>query len=132
MVASHDDRDDAAAGHLADRGPDVGVPDLGLPVWAVGVSEVDDLEPVEDLDAQVEVVRARHVRAGADGPGSEPRSWSVRGRDVERRSDDGHVRSPRVELLGLGQPRPLTECGKAGVHEVELFSHPGRQIALRR
>jgi hypothetical protein len=50
VVTAHDDWDDAAAGHLADQGLDVGVPNLGLAVGAMGVTEVDDLEPVEDLD----------------------------------------------------------------------------------
>ncbi len=131
VVAAEDHGDDAPAGHLADLGPDVVVPDLGLPVGAVGVAVVDDLEPVEDLDAQVEVVGPGLVGLAADGPGPEAGAGPVRGADVERRADDGHVGLPGVELLGLGQERSVAERGQAGVGEVELLAQPGREVPGR-
>ena len=70
---------------------DVGVRRLGLAVRAVGVAEVDDLEPVEDLQAEVEVVRAGLVAAGADRPRPEAGARAVR----RRRCRTGRRRSPR-------------------------------------
>ena len=91
VVTAEDDRHDAPLGDLGDALADVGVADLGLAVRAVGVAEVDDLQPVEDLQAEVQVVRARLVGGRADRPGSEAGAGSVGRRDVERGADDGHV-----------------------------------------
>ena len=99
VVAAEDDRHDAARGDGVDALADVGVRALGLAVRAVGVAEVDDLQPVEDLEAEVQVVRARLVRRGPDRPRPEAGAGAVRRRDVERGADDRHVGLPGVELL---------------------------------
>ena len=57
----------------------------------------------------VEVVGARFIDRGPDRPGTEPGAWAVGRRDVERRTDDGHIGLPGVELGGLGQERPVPE-----------------------
>ena len=109
---------------------DVVVRHLGLTVRAVRVAEVDDLEPVEDLEAQIHVVGARLIGGGPDRARAEPRAGPVRGPDVERRADDRDVGSPRLELFDLGEERPVPERGQTGVGEVELFGHPRRKLAL--
>ena len=131
VVAAEDHRDDAAARHLGDLRFDVGVADLGLAVRAVGVAVVDDLDPVEDLDAEIQVVRARFVGVRADGAGAEPRASAVRGVQVERRADDGDIGLPLVELFGVGEERALPERRQpsVGVAEVELLAHPRREHA---
>ena len=105
--------------------------DLGLAVRAVRVAEVDDLEPVEDLQPEVQVVGARLVGGGPDRPRAEPGAGPVGGRDVERRADDRDVGLPGVELLELGQERPVPERRQPGVGQVELLSHSRRQFPLR-
>ena len=120
-------------GDLVHTLADVGVADLGLAVWAVGVAEVDDLQPVEDLEPEVEVVGARLVRRGPDRPRPEAGARTVGGRHVERRADDGHVGLPRVELLDVGEERPLAERAQPAEHvaELELLPHPVRQLTAR-
>ena len=100
---------------------------LGQPVRAVRVAEVDDLQPVEDLQAEVQVIGAGLVRGGPDRPRTEPGAGPVRRRDVERGTDDGHVGPPRLELLHLGQERPMPERHQSRVRQVELLSHSRRQ-----
>ena len=129
VVAAEDDRHDAPLRDLGHALADVGVADLGLAVRAVGVTEVDDLQPVEDLQAEVHVVRARLVGGGADGPRPEAGTGAVRRRDVERRADDGDVRLPLVELLDVGQERALAERRDPG--QVELLLHAGGQLPSR-
>ena len=133
VVAAEDDRHDAAPGDLVDPGLDVGVADFGLAVRAVGVAEVDDLEVVEDLDPEIHVIGPGLVGGGPDGAGAEPGAGPVGGRDVERGADDRHVGLPRVELLGVGQERPLPERRQPTEHvaEIQLLAHPRRQLARR-
>jgi hypothetical protein len=96
------------------------------PVRAIGVAEVDDLEPVEDLQAQVHVVGAGLVSGGTDRPRPEPRARPVGGADVERRTDDGHVGLPGVELFRLGQKRAVPERRDPRVRQIKLLGHAGR------
>ena len=88
---------------------DVGMRDLGLPVGTVGITEVDDLEPVEDLQTEVHVVGARFIGCGTDRARAEARPGPVGGGDVERRPHDGHVGPPGVQLVGLGEERAVPE-----------------------
>ncbi len=133
VVATEDHRHDAARCDLVDAGADVGVARLGLAVRAVGVAVVDHLDPLEDLDAEIEVIGARLVRQRTDRPRAEPGAGAVGGRDVERRADDGDVGLPFVELLGIGQERPLGERGEPAEHPAdrELLLHAGAELASR-
>ena len=102
VVAAEDDRHDAAGRDGVHALADVGVRDLGLAVRAVRVAEVDDLEPVEDLQPEIQVIGARLVGGGADGARAEPGAWPVRGPDVER----ARRRSPhRVATTPVVRPR---------------------------
>ena len=109
---------------------DVGVRHLGLTVRAERVAEVDDLEPVEDLQPEIHVIGAGLVRGGPDRPRAEACAGTVRGRDVERCSDDGDVGLPRIELLGFGEERPVPERRQPRVGQVELLGHAGRKLAV--
>ncbi len=133
MVAAEDDGHDATARDFTDAFFDVGVTRLGLPVGAVRVAEIDDFEPVEDLDPEIEVIRARLVGLGANGARTKARARSVGRGDVERCAHDGDVGLPRIEFVRLGQERPLAEGGEAAEHvaEFELFAHSGREISPR-
>ena len=133
VVAAEDDRHDATGCDLVDARPDVGVAALGLAVRAVRVAVVDHLEVLEDLDAEVEVVGAGLVGQGADRPRAEAGAGAVGGGDVERRADDRDIGLPRVELLGIGEERPLPERGDPAEHvpQVELLVHPRRQRTIR-
>ena len=95
------------------------------------IAEVDDLQPVEDLQPEVQVVRARFVCGGPDRPRAEPGAGPVRRRHVERCADDRDVGLPGLELLDLGQERPVAERRETRVGQVELLSHPRRQVSLR-
>ena len=64
---------------------------------------------------EVEVVGPGLVGLGADGPRSEAGARAVGGADVERGADDGDVRAPGVELLGLGEERAVAERDQSGV-----------------
>ena len=61
MVASKRDRNDAAAGNFAHAGFDVGQADIGLTMWAIRITKIDDLEVIKNLDTQVHVIAARFV-----------------------------------------------------------------------
>ena len=101
VVAAENDRHDAARRHLVHPLADVGVAGLGLAVRAVRVAEVDDLEAVEDLDAQVEVVGARLVgmaRIARGRTGHRAGSW-WRCRTARRRS------RRRVAMTRVVRPR---------------------------
>ncbi len=112
---------------------DVGVAHLGLAVRAVGVAVVDDLEMLEDLDVQIDVVRARFVRGRPDRPWAEAGTRPVRRRDVERGAHDGDVGLPLVEVLRVGQERSLPERRQPAEHvaELELLVHAGGEMASR-
>ena len=133
MVAAENDRHDATRRDLVHALADVGVADLGLPMWAVGVAVVDDLEVFEDLDVEIDVVRARLVRSRSDRAWSETCARPVGCRDVERRPDDRDVGLPTVELRSVGEERALTERGQPAEHvtEFELLVHPGGEVADR-
>ena len=85
------------------------VRDLGQTVGAERIAEVDDFQPVEDLQPVVQVIGARLVGGGPDRPRTEPGARTVRGRHVERCADDRDVGSPGLELLDLGQERTVPE-----------------------
>ena len=120
-------RDAIACDPLAD----VVVRHLGLAVRAERVAEVDDLQPVEDLQPEIHVVGAGLVGGGPDRPRTEPRTGPVRRRDVERCADDRDVGLPGVELFDLGQERPVPERRETRVGQVELLGHSRRQVPLR-
>ena len=97
---------------------------------AIRVAEVDDFEPVEDLESQIQVIGARLVGGGANGARAEASARPVRGPDVERCPDDRHVGSPRLQLFDLGEEGPVPERCHAGVSQLELLDHPRRKFAL--
>lgn len=61
MVTPENDRHDAPRCDLGDSLLDVGVAGLGVSVRAMGIAVVDDFEMIEDLDAEIHVIRARFV-----------------------------------------------------------------------
>ena len=130
VIAAEDDGHDAARRHGVHALADVVVRDLGLTVGAVRVAEIDDFEPVEDLETQIQVIGARLVGSGTDGARAEPGTRPVRCRDVERRTDDRHIGSPRLQLFGLGEKRPVPERRHPGVGQVELLYHSRRKLSL--
>ena len=77
MVAAKNDGDNAPPSYLADLGFDVGMPNLGLVVRAICVAEIDYVEPVEDLDAQIKMIGAAFVCLSSNGSGAEARTRSV-------------------------------------------------------
>jgi hypothetical protein len=99
-------------------------------VRAVRVAEVDDLQPVEDLEPQIQVIGARFVGSGTDGAGAETRAGPVGRPYVERCTDDRDIRPPRVQLFDLGEKRPLPERHHPRVGELELLGHARRKVAL--
>ena len=109
VVAAEDHGHDAARRDRVHALLDVVVRDLGLSVRAVRVAEVDDLEPVEDLQPQIQVIGAGLVGGGTNGARAEASARPVRGPDVERCPNDGHVGSPRIELFGFGEEGPVPE-----------------------
>jgi hypothetical protein len=131
VIPAEHDRHDAARGDRVLALLDVLVGHLGHPVRAEGVAEVHDLQPVEDLQAEVHVIGAGFVGRGADGARTEAGAGPVRGRDVERGADDRDVGSPRLELLHLGEERPMPERRQPGVRQVDLLGHSRRQLAVR-
>ena len=64
----------------------------------------------------------------ARGPNRAPGRFVVA--DVERRTDDRHVGSPRLQLFGLGEKRPVPERRHPGVGQVELLDHSRRKLSL--
>ena len=125
VVPAEDDRHDAARRDGVDPLADVGVRHLGLAVRAVRVAEVDDLQPVEDLQPEIQVIGARLVGRGADRPRTEPGARPVGRGDVERRPDDGDVGPPGLELFDLGQERPMPERHDARVGKSSCSAMPG-------
>src|SRR5690606_17527101 len=103
VVTADDERDDATAGHLAHALVDRGPGQLPHSVARDGVTVIDDLEVVEDLDAEIEVIGTGVVRVGPEGTwaetGARPEGRVV----VPRGANDRDIGLPRVELLGLGQ-----------------------------
>ena len=130
MVTAEDDRHDAARRDGVYALADVVVRHLRLTVRAVRVAEVDDFEPVEDLEPKIHVVGPWLVGGGADGARAEARTRPVRGPDVERCSDDRHIGTPRLQLVDLGEERTMPERCHAGVGQLELFDHSRRKVAL--
>ena len=132
VVAAEDHGDDAPAGHLADPGPDVGVARLGLPVGAVGVAVVDDLQPVEDLDAEVEVVGARARRPGlrrARGPKRAPGRFVVEmSKGAPTMATSGCQASSCSGSVRNGRWPNVARPAKFG--RVELGLQPGREVAV--
>ena len=96
---------------------------------AIRVAEVDDLQPVEDLEPQIQVIGARLVGGSTDGA----RAEAAPGRLVVPMSNGApttRIRSPGVQLFNLGEERPLPERYHARVCELELLGHPRRKFAL--
>ena len=131
VVAAEDDRHDAARRRPGARARGCWRASLGLAVRAVGVAEVDDLEPVEDLQAEVEVVRAGLVAAGADRPWAEAGAGPVR----RRRRRTGRRRSPRrAATRRVARARSGTAAARTStprVRQVELLLHAGRELPSR-
>ncbi len=132
MVAAEDDRHDPPARDLGNPAADVRVTSCGVAVGAVGVAEIDDVEVVEDLEVKINVVGACFVGERPDGARPEARPGAVGGRDVERRSDDGDVGGPLVELLRVGEEGTLAEGRQAteDVAELELLAHSGGEARV--
>ena len=61
MVATKCDRNNAATGNFADSGFDIGQADIGLAVWAICITEIDNFEVIKNLNTQVHVIAARFV-----------------------------------------------------------------------
>ena len=61
MVAAKCDRNDSAASDLAHSSLDIGQADIGLTMWAIRITKIDDLEVIKNLDTQVHVIAARFV-----------------------------------------------------------------------
>ena len=101
-----------------------------MPLRAVGVADVDDLQPVEDLESEVEVEGAGFVGVGAQRSGAESGSGPVGGAEVERGAENGDVGLPVGELLEFGDQRSLGEGEDTAedVPEVELLA----QARVRR
>ena len=131
VVAAEDDRHDAAEATWCDPLADVGVAHLGLPVGAVGVAVVDDLEVVEDLEVEVDVVGAGLVGLRCGSPAG--RSGRP-GRFVVAMSNGAPTMATSgcqlVELFGIGEERALAERGQPAEHvaELELLVHPGGEV----
>ncbi len=113
MVTADDHRDDPETCHAADLRADAAVRRLGLPGRAAGVSGVHHVQPVEDLDAEVEMVGAGFVGERAQRPRAEAGARSVRGPDVERRTDHRDVRAAGREIGKRRHPRAVTERRQA-------------------
>ncbi len=109
MVTTDDHGDDPETRHAADLCADVAVRRLGLPGRATGVPGVHHVQPVEDLDAEVEMVGAGFVGERAQCPRAEACARSVCGPDVERRADHRDVRTASREIVERRHPRAVTE-----------------------
>ena len=127
MIPAEDDRDDAAPGHLVHPLSDVGVTGRRVTVRAVGVADVDDPQLLEDLDIEIEVVRAGLVGRGPDRPRTEAGAGPVRGGEIEGCADDRHIGPPAVEIVEIGDEGLLTERRQPSedVPELELRAHAG-------
>ena len=125
------DRHDSAGHHCVDALANVAVRDLCQPMRTECVAEVDDLEPVEYLQPEVKMIGARLVCSCPDCPRTEPGTGPVGRRDVEWRPDDRDIGLPRVQLLELGQERPMTKRRETRVGQIELLGHSRRQFPLR-
>ena len=79
VIAAEHEGDDAAIRHFGDAGLDVGVAEFGEAVRTVGITEVDDFEPLEDLDTEIHVVRARLVGLSANRARTESCAGTVGG-----------------------------------------------------
>ena len=112
MVAAEDDREDAPVGDLGHSLADRRVRQLHHPVRADRVAVVDDLQLLEELDAKIEMECPRPVSERPKRPRAKSCAGTVGCRVVPGRSDDCYVRLPPVQLLGLGEQRPLSKgCG---------------------
>ncbi len=110
VIATEDDRDRPGPGHLVDLVVDEGVGPLDPGGDDVRVAGIDHGQQLERLDAELERVdRARRVLRLADCAWPEPGTGPVAHGVVERRSDDGHVDGPGVELGRIGDPRQVHE-----------------------
>ncbi|MEY4158756.1 MAG: hypothetical protein RL743_1251, partial [Actinomycetota bacterium] len=99
---------------------------------AVRIARIDNFEMFEDLDPQVEVVRTRLIRVRPHAARAEPRTRTIRGAEVERRTDDRNVGGPLGKHLRVRHQRPLRKSQRAtkDVTEFKLFAIPGRQLTL--
>ena len=75
--------------------------------------------------------RSGFIGLGSDRARAESGTGAIGRRVVERRTDDGDVGLPRVEVGGIGNERSLAEGREASevVAEVELFAHASGEIA---
>jgi len=101
-------------------------------VRAVGITRIDYLEVLKNLDAKVEVVSARLVGIGAHSTRTEPRSGTVRCAQVEGRADDRDIRLPIGEHPRIGHEGSLGEGQRAAkdVPQIELLAVSGGQFPL--
>jgi hypothetical protein len=133
VVASEDDGKDAALSDLGDSCAYRGMRGFDEPVRADRVTEVDDIELIEDLDPEVEVERAGVVGERPQRPRAETGARSIRRRVIPRGTDDRDVRLPRVEFSGLGEKRSLGESRDTLERgPAELLREPRRHVSFRR
>lgn len=134
VIPAEHKRHDAASGDLVDTGTDIGVACRCVSVRTMRVTEVDDVEMVEDLDAEIEVVRARLMGSSSDRSRTESGPGAIGGREVEWGADHCNIGTPPVEILGIGHEGALGERLKPAeyISEFELLPHTGGEEFIAR
>ena len=111
MIAADDDRHDLARGHLGNPDADRLVCLVGHPWIADRVAIVDDVQDVKRRNFEVQVPAGRLIIRHPNGPRTKAGARPVGRAVVPGSADDGDVRMPPVELLGLGQHPDFHEGG---------------------
>src|SRR5664279_2942836 len=109
MVTADHHRKGVRLQYVGDLGLDVAVGAVRLAVRAVRVAGVDDIQPVEDVQAEIEVVRAWVVGGGPDGPRAEAGTRPVGRVDVQRGAHDRGIGTALRQVRRGRDPVPGAE-----------------------
>ena len=108
VIAPDHDRKRLCRERLSDRVFDIGVASHGVRVDNVGVTHVDNGHIRAEIDLIVLVVVSARMAEGKERgglphrPRPEPRARTPLGPEIERRTDDRHIRRDGIPVLDIG------------------------------
>ena len=124
VIAAENHRDNAAGGECAHALINTRFRFLPLAMARDGVTKVDDVEVIEDFDAEIEMIGARVIRIRAKCPGSKTRAGSIGRAVIPRGTHHRDIGLDGVEIFRISNKGAHSEGGETLEGRcVELLTH---------
>ena len=124
VIAAENHRDNAAGGECAHALINTRFRFLPLAMARDGVTKVDDVEVIEDFDAEIEVIGARVIRIRSECPGSKTRAGSIGRAVIPRGTHHRDIGLDGVEIFRISNKGAHSEGGETlEGRRIELLTH---------